>query len=65
MFRTSKAVALAALMTILATNAFAQAQMVGKEAPAFDAKACVNPPEATTMEQCAAEVVLIKYWGTK
>lgn len=48
----------------LAPLALAQDDITGKDAPEFDAKECVNHPEATTFEQCKGEVVLIKYWGT-
>jgi hypothetical protein len=33
------------------------------DAPAFEAADCVNAPEATTLEQCKGDVVLIKLWG--
>jgi hypothetical protein len=49
----------------MAPLAFAQDDITGKDAPDFDAKVCVNPPEATTFEQCKGDVVLIKYWGTR
>lgn len=42
---------------------FAQKVLEGKDAPAFDAKDCINAPEATTFEQCKGDVVLIKFWG--
>jgi hypothetical protein len=49
----------------LAPALFAQDNMVGQEAPEFKASVCVNQPDAITLEQCAGEVVLIKYWGTR
>jgi hypothetical protein len=62
MLKTSLMLAVLAAAT---APAFAQTDMVGKEAPAFKATVCVNQPEAISLEQCAGEVVLIKYWGTK
>jgi hypothetical protein len=56
---------LAATVLTLAPALMAQENMVGKDAPAFEAKVCVNQPEAISMEQCKGEVVLIKYWGTR
>lgn len=54
---------LIAALAFAAPFAFGQ-DMQGKDAPAFDASSCVNPPEATTLEQCEGDVVLIKWWGT-
>jgi hypothetical protein len=50
-------------LAMLATPAFAQESLVGKDAPTFDAGNCINKPEATTFEQCKGDVILIKYWG--
>jgi hypothetical protein len=33
------------------------------DAPSFEAADCINAPEATTLEQCKGDVVLIKLWG--
>ncbi|MCZ7607851.1 MAG: hypothetical protein M5U25_17660 [Planctomycetota bacterium] len=44
---------------------FAQENQVGQAAPDFKATVCVNQPDAINLEQCAGEVVLIKYWGTR
>ena len=52
-------------MLALAPSLFAQESMVGQEAPEFKATVCINQPDAITLEQCAGEVVLIKYWGTR
>jgi hypothetical protein len=43
----------------------AQTQIVGQDAKEFSVGDCVNKPEATTLEQCKGEVVIIKYWGTR
>ncbi|MCA8916571.1 MAG: hypothetical protein H6839_13110 [Planctomycetes bacterium] len=52
-------------MLALAPALFAQDNQVGQDAPEFKATVCVNQPDAITLEQCAGEVVLIKYWGTR
>ncbi len=54
---------LMALVLALTPALFAQDRKVGEDAPAFDAKDCINAPEATTFEQCKGDVVLIKFWG--
>jgi hypothetical protein len=50
---------------IAAAPLMAQTQIVGEEAKEFSVGDCVNKPEATTLEQCKGEVVIIKYWGTR
>ena len=52
-------------MLALAPWLFAEDNQVGQDAPEFKATVCVNQPDAITLEQCAGEVVLIKYWGTR
>jgi hypothetical protein len=61
----NKGLLVAVLIAALAPAAFAQEQLVGKDAGEFKASVCINQPDAITLEQCAGEVVLIKYWGTK
>ncbi|MBK8208176.1 MAG: hypothetical protein IT464_13225 [Planctomycetes bacterium] len=55
------------VLALLIALAFAPAvfaqTLSGKDAPGFDAKDCINAPEATTFEQCKGDVVLIKFWG--
>jgi hypothetical protein len=53
------------LLLALAPVAFAQddKKLVGKDAPDFEAADCINAPEATTLEQCKGDVILIKLWG--
>lgn len=65
MIRTKKGLLLALLAVSLAPAVFAQDNVVGQAAPEFKATVCVNQPDAITLEQCAGEVVLIKYWGTR
>jgi hypothetical protein len=65
MVRTKKGLLLALLAVSLAPAMFAQENQVGQTAPDFKATVCVNQPEAINLEQCAGEVVLIKYWGTR
>ena len=56
---------LVALLALAAAPVmFAQTDITGKDAPDFKATECINQPEATTLNDCAGEVVLIKYWGT-
>ena len=63
--KTAGKLLFAAMLLSMAPALIAQTNIVGKDAPAFDAGECINTPEVTTMEQCKGEVVLIKYWGTK
>jgi hypothetical protein len=63
--KTAGKMLVAAMLLAMGPALMAQTNIVGKDAPAFDAAECINTPEATSMEQCKGEVVLIKYWGTK
>ena len=65
MIRMNKGLLVAVLVASLAPAAFAQTQIVGQTAPDFKATVCVNQPDAISLEQCAGEVVLIKFWGTR
>jgi hypothetical protein len=38
-------------------------QLVGQDAPDFDARTCVNKPADSTLEACKGNVILIKFWG--
>ena len=64
MISTKKGLLIALLALAAAPLMFAQENMVGQEAPNFEAKVCVNQPDAVDLKQCAGEVILIKYWGT-
>ncbi|MDC1141500.1 hypothetical protein OAU50_00270 [Planctomycetota bacterium] len=68
MIRTPHALMLVIALTCSATLSAQRAkpaELVGTEAKTFETKECVNMPEAVSMEQCAGEVVLIKFWGVK
>jgi hypothetical protein len=55
----------AILLLLIAAPVLAAHQIVGQDAPDFNAAGCLFEPEATTLEQCSAEVVLIKFWGMR
>lgn len=55
---------MAVLLACLCAPAFAQyVDLLGKEAPNFEATVCVNEPEANTLAKCKGNVILLKYWG--
>jgi hypothetical protein len=57
--------AMIALACLCAPALLAYNELVGKEAPAFHATSCVNPPAdgCLSLDDCRGSVVLIKYWG--
>lgn len=63
--KTAGKMLFAAMVLSMAPALFAQTNILGKDAPAFEVQDAINMPEAVSMEQCKGEVVLIKYWGTK
>ncbi|MHC4840177.1 MAG: hypothetical protein ACYTDT_04340 [Planctomycetota bacterium] len=68
MIRTPHAMMLIFALAFSATLSAQRAKpadQIGKEAKTFETKECVNMPEAVSLEQCAGEVVLIKFWGLK
>ncbi|MCF6227834.1 MAG: hypothetical protein L3J82_04085 [Planctomycetes bacterium] len=52
---------LALLVSAPALLAFEE--LVGKDAPDFDARTCVNKPEDATLAACKGNVILIYFWG--
>lgn len=57
--------ALMLVATLCAPALLAYNELAGKDAPAFHATSCVNPPAdgCLSMDDCLGSVVLIKYWG--
>lgn len=64
MFHLKKSAVVALLAFAAAPLLFAQESMVGQDAPDFKATVCVNQPQDISLDACAGEVILIKYWGT-
>ncbi len=59
-----KSLVLAILLSVLAVPAFAEIK--GQAAPDFKFENSVtSTPEHLTLEDCKAEVVLIKLWGVR
>ncbi|MHC4840181.1 MAG: hypothetical protein ACYTDT_04360 [Planctomycetota bacterium] len=58
--------ALIVMLLLLAPSLMASElfnQLVGQDAPDFDARTCVNKPADSTLEACKGNVILIKFWG--
>jgi hypothetical protein len=66
MLGLKKGLLVALIAAAVAPVMWAQTNMVGQDAPAFDAGEFVGEaPAATTMDQCRGDVVFIYYWGTR
>jgi len=58
-------IAMLLIACLCAQALLAYNELVGKDAPAFHATVCVNPPAdgRISKDDCKGGVVLIKYWG--
>ena len=63
--RISLTAAALAVLLLAAPSLEGQTNLLGKDAPDFRVGKTINESAIQTLEDAKAEVILIKYWGTK